>query len=139
MQRAACLSANGRHREAALAAWGCELAPHDRLTLPTLYLFLGQWERHLEEALPRPFTGLTIGNPPQQFASLPVQIEERIVQMTVLDDLSRAPEIQAVYRPPVRRSPSTGIPVGLPAEIVVNCQGMNWRDEADTHQPLRKR
>jgi hypothetical protein len=122
IQRAYCLQHNGRHREAVEAAcWAHELAPHHRPHEGTLWRLVYRWRKKMNERLPPPRPTLEIAMPPRRFPTVPRDAEKEIIHLEVLEDLAEVPEIRAAYRPPVRRSASTGIPIGLPQNINVRC------------------
>ncbi len=139
IQRAYCLAANGRHREAVLAAaWSYELTPHHQPHEHTLSRLLDGWRRSLEKLMPSPFPRLTIGFGPPRFSSLPLELEREIIHLGVVEDLGQTPELRAAYSGCVPRSPRSGVPLGLPDHIAVNCRGVTWLDDMNPVQPLRR-
>lgn len=123
MKRGFCLAYNDRFREAVESVcYSIELAPHHRLHLDeTLWKFLQAWRIKLEEQMPIPRPALGIHWPRRKFSNLPPLIQREIVCLEALDHLSKDPVIQAAYRHPIRRSPVTGVPLGLPEKITVRC------------------
>lgn len=123
IQRAMCLRDNDRYREAVESAcYSHELAPHHRLHLETVLRLMRQWRDKLDQEMPPPYPALQISWPRRKFTKLPPTIQQEIVYLEVLDHLSKEPVIQAAYRRPIRRNPTTLIPLGLPEKMAVWCE-----------------
>ncbi len=138
IQRAYCLLHNRRYREAVLAScWSHELAPSHRPHEGTLWRLVHQWRARMNERLPPPRPALTVIPPPRRFPTISVEAEQEIIHLEVLEDLSQVPEIQAAYRPPIRRSPRNGIPLGLPERIQVRCS-QSRTEKSEGRQHLRR-
>jgi hypothetical protein len=140
IQRAHCLWANGLRPQAVEACMGsCRLAPHHRPHLRSLERFVGWWDQELFFLMPPPRPRLTVHMPAQPLAGLPAELGTRIVVLNEWEKFfHKLPEFQAAdWSSPDRRSPRTGIPLGLSDEYAV-LTGLSEPADHLNHQMPRR-
>ena len=103
-----------------------------------MWRLVEEWQRKMLEQFPPPRPAVTIAPPPRRYANLPLEAEREIIYLEVLEDLLQSPEIRAAYRPPIRRSPRSGMPLGVPDRIHVRIS-RSQPDGAEDPKRLRGR
>ncbi len=118
--RGNCWQATGDYRQAAHSyarAWG--LVPHNQKYPHALRAALLGWNTRLCRVLPPPWPSVRVlrGSPTHRGIPWPAQAD--ILRLEAMELFSQEPQVTRAYTEPIRRSSSTGVPLGLPHLLVI--------------------